>query len=224
MNGGLVRALLAGVIGVVTAVGQVPVEPGGPGAEPGSSATGPSGGRAPGGGPAGAGTSGGGPSAPFGTGPSGAGPSRVAAVPAPGARYSWPLLPRPAVGNVFRAPSFRYGTGHRGADLVGTAGQAVLAARAGTVVFAARLAGRGVVSLEHADGLRTTYEPVRATVAAGIHVGRGDVLGVLEAGHAGCPADACLHWGVRRGEADYLDPLVLLRPARVRLLPEPPPF
>ena len=48
----------------------------------------------------------------------------------PGARYSWPLLPRPAVGNLFRAPSFRYGTGHRGADLVGAADQAVLAARA----------------------------------------------------------------------------------------------
>jgi murein DD-endopeptidase MepM/ murein hydrolase activator NlpD len=200
MNGGLVRTVLAGVVGVVTAVGQVPVDPGGPGAGPGSSAAGPSG-----------------------AGPSGAGPSGVAAVPAPGARYSWPLLPRPPVGDVFRAPSFRYGTGHRGADLVGTAGQAVLAARAGTVVFAARLAGRGVVSIEHADGLRTTYEPVRATVAAGVRVGRGDVIGVLEAGHAGCPTEACLHWGVRRGEADYLDPLVLLRPARVRLLPEPPP-
>jgi murein DD-endopeptidase MepM/ murein hydrolase activator NlpD len=80
-----------------------------------------------------------------------------------------------------------------------------------------------VVSIEHADGLRTTYEPVRATVAAGVRVGRGDVIGVLEAGHAGCPTEACLHWGVRRGEADYLDPLVLLRTARVRLLPEPPP-
>jgi hypothetical protein len=42
---------------------------------------------------------------------------------------------------------------------------------------------------------------------------------VLEPGHAGCPAPACLHWGVRRERLEYLDPLVLLRPARVRLLP-----
>jgi murein DD-endopeptidase MepM/ murein hydrolase activator NlpD len=222
MNGVLVRALLAGAVGVVTAVGQVPVDPGLPGAGsagPGSSGAGPSGTAPPATGPSATGPS---ATGPFGTAPSGTAPSGAAAVPAPGARYSWPLLPRPAVGNLFRAPSFRYGTGHRGADLVGAADQAVLAAREGTVVFAAELAGRGVVSIEHADGLRTTYEPVRATVAAGVRVGRGDVIGVLQTGHAGCPADACLHWGVRRGEADYLDPLVLLRPARVRLLPEPP--
>ena len=47
----------------------------------------------------------------------------------------------------------------------------------------------------------------------------GDPVGVLDPGHAGCPDTACLHWGVRRGKVDYLDPLVLLRPARLRLLP-----
>jgi murein DD-endopeptidase MepM/ murein hydrolase activator NlpD len=49
-------------------------------------------------------------------------------------------------------------------------------------------------------------------------VRRGDLLGMLSAGHAGCAAAACLHWGLRRGET-YLDPLSLLRPPRVRLLP-----
>jgi murein DD-endopeptidase MepM/ murein hydrolase activator NlpD len=75
-----------------------------------------------------------------------------------------------------------------------------------------------VVSVAHADGLRTTYEPVQPTVAAGLPVARGTPLGMLVAGHAGCPVDACLHWGLRRGTA-YLDPLSLLRPPRVRLLP-----
>ncbi len=46
----------------------------------------------------------------------------------------------------------------------------------------------------------------------------GAVLGGLLPGHAGCPDAACLHWGLRRGET-YLDPMTLLRPARVRLLP-----
>jgi hypothetical protein len=44
------------------------------------------------------------------------------------------------------------------------------------------------------------------------------VIGTLTPGHGGCPVEACLHWGVRRGET-YLDPLTVLRPPRVRLLP-----
>lgn len=142
-----------------------------------------------------------------------------AGVRAPGADYAWPLHPAPAVGAAFRRPTFRFGTGHRGADLVGATGQAVLAAREGVVVFAGPVAGRGVVSVDHPDGLRTTYEPVTPTITAGATVTAGDPLGVLESGHAGCPVAACLHWGVRRGKIEYLDPLVLVRPARLRLLP-----
>ncbi|MFB9744699.1 M23 family metallopeptidase [Pseudonocardia sulfidoxydans] len=137
------------------------------------------------------------------------------------ARYSWPLRPVPRVAERFRAPSERWAAGHRGADLVGAPGQEVLAARDGVVAFAGPLAGRGVVSVLHPDGLRTTYEPVTASVTVGDLVARGAMLGTLEPGHAGCPAAACLHWGVRRGEADYLDPLVLVGPGRVRLLPAP---
>lgn len=123
----------------------------------------------------------------------------------------------------FRAPAHAYGPGHRGVDLAGTAGQAVLAARGGTVVFAGPVAGRPVVSVAHDDGLRTTYEPVLPAVRAGTVVAAGAVLGALQPGHAGC-AVPCLHWGLRRDRTDYLDPLVLLRPARVRLLPVPDPW
>jgi murein DD-endopeptidase MepM/ murein hydrolase activator NlpD len=85
-------------------------------------------------------------------------------------------------------------------------------------MFAGRIAGRGVVSVAHTGGLRTTYEPVDAVVHAGDPVTVGQSLGVLAAGHPGCPAAACLHWGLRRG-ALYLDPLALLGLGRVRLLP-----
>ncbi|QYN40643.1 M23 family metallopeptidase [Pseudonocardia sp. DSM 110487] len=151
-------------------------------------------------------------------------PPPGAGVPAPGARYAWPLLPAPVIAARFRAPPHPYGRGHRGVDLVGAAGQSVLAARAGTVVFAGPIGARSVVSVDHDDGLRTTYEPVRPTVRAGAVVRAGDVLGLLEPGHPGCTAAACLHWGVRRGLQEYLDPLVLLRPAEVRLLPVPDPW
>lgn len=137
----------------------------------------------------------------------------------PGDGYGWPLPGPLRVGRAFAPPRTTYGPGHRGVDLVAAAGTGVLAAGGGTVVFAGPLAGRGVVSVQHPDGLRTTYEPVLASVAVGAVVTAGDVLGALEPGHPGCPAAACLHWGVRRGVADYLDPLRLLGRWEVRLLP-----
>ncbi len=163
------------------------------------------------------------PPAPTGTGvePPGEPGGRTLA---PGAVYGWPLHPAPTVRAPFREPAHRYGPGHRGVDLGALPGQPVLAARAGTVVFAGPLAGRGVVSVQHDDGLRTTYEPVNPLVAAGAVVRRGDPIGALDAGHPGCPDPACLHWGARRGDAEYLDPLVLVRPARIRLLPVPEPW
>ncbi|WP_308283139.1 M23 family metallopeptidase [Pseudonocardia nigra] len=151
-------------------------------------------------------------------------PPPGAGVPAPGAGYAWPLLPVPVVAAPFRAPAHPYGPGHRGVDLTGSPGQPVLAARAGTVVFAGPVGGRHVVSVQHDDGLRSTYEPVLPAVAAGAVVPAGAVIGVLRPGHPGCPAEACLHWGVRRDRTEYLDPLALLRPPRVRLLPVPDPW
>lgn len=132
--------------------------------------------------------------------------------------FGWPLPGFPAVVRDFEAPPHRFGPGHRGVDLAGEPGTPVLAAGQGTVVFAGPLAGRGVVSVQHTGDLRTTYEPVTATVSAGDVVDRGDRIGTLEAGHRGCPASACLHWGLRRGD-DYLDPLQLLAPGPLRLLP-----
>lgn len=128
-------------------------------------------------------------------------------------------LPEPlTITRAFDPPENPYGAGHRGVDLAADPGQQVRAAGAGTVVYAGPLAGRGVVSIQHTDGLRTTYEPVLAAVAAGAAVPLGQVIGTLEAGHAGCPAVACLHWGLKRGEV-YLDPMLLLTQGPVRLLP-----
>ena len=82
-------------------------------------------------------------------------------------RLNWPLRPRPAVMRVFDAPSPNWQRGHRGVDLAGVPGQAVYAAGPGTVVFAGVLAGRPVVSVAHPGGLRTSYEPVVASVRPG---------------------------------------------------------
>ena len=134
------------------------------------------------------------------------------------APWGWPLAPRPAVAARFVAPAGPYAPGHRGVDLVAAAGASVLAPAAGTVAFVGRVAGRGVVSVDHPGGLRTTYQPVAARVSRGELVARGTVLGLLEPGPSHCPPATCLHWGLRRGTT-YLDPLALLGPVRVRLLP-----
>jgi murein DD-endopeptidase MepM/ murein hydrolase activator NlpD len=137
------------------------------------------------------------------------------APPGPGDLWSAPL-PDVTVTRPFDVLPHRYAAGHRGVDLAGAPGAPVLAAGDGLVAFAGMVAGRPVVSIDHPGGLRTTYEPVEPAVGAGQAVARGSPLGTLLAGHGGCAA--CLHWGLRRGE-DYLDPLLLLEPPRVRLLP-----
>jgi murein DD-endopeptidase MepM/ murein hydrolase activator NlpD len=127
-------------------------------------------------------------------------------------------LAPPRVVRRFDPPSRPWLAGHRGVDLAGPPSAVVRAAGAGVVVFAGEIAGRGVVSVAHPGGLRTTYEPLVPTVTAGDAVARGAGLGTLDAGHPGCAAAACLHWGLRRGDV-YLDPLALLGLGRVRLLP-----
>jgi murein DD-endopeptidase MepM/ murein hydrolase activator NlpD len=138
-----------------------------------------------------------------------AGPGPAAAAPrgptVPGGR--WPLAGVPRVVRPFEAPRHRYGPGHRGVDLAGRVGTPVVAALPGLVAFAGLVAGRGVVSVQ-SGGLRTTYEPVAAQVAAGDAVAAGAPLGVLTTG-SHC-AESCLHWGLRAGE-DYLDPLRTVR-------------
>ena len=95
----------------------------------------------------------------------------------------------------------------------------MLAAGAGVVRFAGRVAGRGVVVLVHPDGISTEYEPVATTVVTGQPVTAGQRIGRVQGRHRGCPPAGCLHWGARRGTG-YLDPLSLLGPlGLVRLLP-----
>ncbi len=147
----------------------------------------------------------------------------TAAAAADGTVLQWPLGPgTPLVTTAFDAPTPDWRRGHRGVDLAGSPGQPVHAAGRGTVVFAGLLAGRPVVSLAHPGGLRTSYEPVEAAVRPGQLVDAGTPLGRLVAGHPGCPAPACLHWGAMWGpaaRADYVNPLGLLAGTRVRLKP-----
>lgn len=138
-------------------------------------------------------------------------------------RLQWPLRAgTPAVTRTHDAPEPDWLAGHRGVDLAGVPGQPVYAAGSATVVFAGSLAGRPLVSIEHPGGLRTSYEPVDPAVRPGHRVDSSTPLGRLAAGHPGCPAPACLHWGAMWGPASgahYVDPIGLLASTPIRLKP-----
>jgi murein DD-endopeptidase MepM/ murein hydrolase activator NlpD len=151
------------------------------------------------------------------------------------------VVPPSGVERRFDPPAEDWGAGHRGADLTAPHGSTVLSPGPGVVTFAGQVARRGVVVVTHPDGLRTSLEPVAASVAVGTAVAAGTTIGVVEGGNPGghpgedghtegehpsggttpnhCAPRSCLHWGVRRGER-YIDPLSLLYRPPIVLLPD----
>jgi murein DD-endopeptidase MepM/ murein hydrolase activator NlpD len=140
----------------------------------------------------------------------------------PGAvdRWTWPLSPRPAVLRGFSVGPYRWSPGHRGVDLAARPGAQVVAPAAGVVTFARTVVSRPVLVITHDDGVRTAYEPVTSVVASGSRVGRGAVIGTVTNAVGHCRPQSCVHWSARRGDR-YFDPLSLLSPPRVALLPLP---
>lgn len=134
------------------------------------------------------------------------------------ALWGWPLVGTPEIVRGFDPPAQRWLPGHRGIDLAGVAGEAVLAVEAGVVTHSGVVAGVGTVSVTHANGLRSTYQPVSDRVGRGERVARGDRIGTLDVGGHCLLAD-CLHLGAVRGRDTYVDPTPLLLGAELTLLP-----
>src|SRR5690606_29960384 len=126
-----------------------------------------------------------------------AAPSADAAPLGPRPVFVGPVPDHPTVAPAFDAPARSWLPCHHGIRLAAEPYSPVLSPADGTVSFAGAVAGRPVLSIDHGGGLRTTYEPVAADVRAGDVVTAGARIGRLLAGHPGCPAVACLHWGAR---------------------------
>jgi len=130
-------------------------------------------------------------------------------------------LPHPlSLHRAFEPPPQPWAAGHRGVDLLADVGAAVRSPAAGTVSFAGDVAGRGVVTIVHPEGLRSSVEPVKTEVDVGTVVVGGELVGVIEARASHCAPSSCLHWGVRDAHG-YVDPLLLLRGGPTVLLPGP---
>lgn len=134
--------------------------------------------------------------------------------------WSWPLRPRPAVLRAFDPPAKPWLSGHRGVDVEAAHdGAPVISPAAGTVSFVGIVVDRPVITIDHGNGLRSSFEPVASALTAGSAVAEGDVLGQVQTGHCG-PAPPCLHWGVRRGE-EYVNPLAFVTDMRPSVLLPP---
>jgi murein DD-endopeptidase MepM/ murein hydrolase activator NlpD len=139
---------------------------------------------------------------------------RAAAADAPPAALSdrveadwmWPL-DEFRLERAFEAPAHRYGPGHRGVDLRAGPRAAVRAPAGGRVAFSGSVAGRGILTIDHGDGLVTTLEPVESPLAEGAAVERGDEVGAVALG--GHAAPGALHFGVRL-DGEYINPMRLL--------------
>jgi len=142
--------------------------------------------------------------------------------------WTWPVEGvaggPPSVEGEFHAPESDYGPGHRGIDLATLVGAPVRAVAGGVVTFSGRVAGVGVVTVDHGVE-RSTYQPVSATVSVGDPVDAGEVIGKVAVGPFHC-SSPCLHLGrIMQADHRYLDPLDRLAgDSRIRLIdPDGPP-
>ncbi|MEO0023770.1 MAG: hypothetical protein RL196_211 [Actinomycetota bacterium] len=116
----------------------------------------------------------------------------------------------------FLSPNGDYSAGHRGIDFATVEGESVLAVADGVVRFAGSVAGRGVVSINLADGYTAEVEPVCPLVATGDSVLPGRKVATVCSGEVSHCATTCLHLSARRFSAEYargfgyLSPLLFL--------------
>lgn len=134
----------------------------------------------------------------------------VLAVPSPAftaeRRYVAPVQAEIIRG--FEPPSNQFGAGHRGIDYGVSPGTSVMAAGAGTVTFAGAVADDRYVTIQHSDGISTTYSSLAGIeVSEGQRVSQGQVIAASGQGHAG--GVPVLHYGAKL-HGDYIDPLSLL--------------
>ena len=108
----------------------------------------------------------------------------------------------------FEKPPTPYSAGHRGIDFGAPVGTKVVASANGVVHFAGQVGGLLYVSIDHADGIRTTYSYLSVVlVRAGAHVAQGDTIARSGAGLPGEKPN--LHFGMIQN-GDYLDPEPIL--------------
>lgn len=113
---------------------------------------------------------------------------------------------------------------HMGIDIAGALGTTVVAAAAGRVVYAGwdEFGLGNVIKIEHSGGLLSVYgHNQRLLVREGQWVERGQIIALMgSTGHSNGPH---LHFEIRQGDADWVDPIAYLPPLIAGKIPPMPP-
>lgn len=124
-------------------------------------------------------------------------------------RGTWesPTGGAPKVARDFQPPAEKWLSGHRGVDLSVHLDGKVRAPEAGTVSHVGKVVDRNTITIDHGNGLRSSFEPVDSNLKRGDRVRKGQIIGTLSNGnHCALDLHACVHWGVRLGD-EYVNPL-----------------
>ncbi|PJM76279.1 M23 family metallopeptidase [Bifidobacterium simiarum] len=136
--------------------------------------------------------------------------------------FRWPVRTSghadPPLGKSFDNPAKPWLPGHRGIDILAPSGTTLIAPDTATIAFAGQVGGKSVVSLRHGNGLTTTYEPAEAGAPVGTAVNRGMPF-AQTAGRSDHCAGTCVHWGVKRANGTYVDPMHMVHRQRIALKP-----
>ena len=132
------------------------------------------------------------------------------------AAFDWPVA-EPQVVRPFEAPQTAWSSGHRGVDLAAPPETQLLAPSSGTITFAGQVAGKSVVSIRHAKTI-SSFEPAQTDLPVGTAIRKGESFAVVQGGSDHC-SDTCVHWGVRSGDDQYIDPAALVAKSRIVLKP-----
>jgi murein DD-endopeptidase MepM/ murein hydrolase activator NlpD len=121
--------------------------------------------------------------------------------------YAWPVEGQ--IIRFFEAPATPFSAGHRGIDIAVPFGTPIHAPAAGTVTFAGWIAGSMFMTLDHGDGVKTSYSWLSGfAVARGDAVRTGEKIAYTGHGHPDV-ATPHLHFSARVNGM-YVDPLLLL--------------
>lgn len=118
--------------------------------------------------------------------------------------WTWPVT-GPVIRG-FDPPASPYGSGHRGIDIAVPADTVAVAPSGGVVAFAGPVGGRLFLTIDHGDGVESTFSWVSALlVRRGDVVQQGQPVARTGGGHTGDVVPN-LHFGVKLHDA-YVDPL-----------------
>ncbi|NEG96797.1 peptidoglycan DD-metalloendopeptidase family protein [Bifidobacterium sp. SMB2] len=138
------------------------------------------------------------------------------------AAFIWPVRTSgsadPSLTRIFDNPAQPWLPGHRGVDIAAGTGARLVSPADGHIVFSGKVAAKDVVSIRHANGYTTTYEPSVSSLPRGTALRQGQEFGMVKGHSDHCDA-TCLHWGLKTGAQSYRDPVHEIHKRRIALKP-----